>query len=101
VPVDEAAGEWTVLAAGSEVPKEFEHYVTNPKAFVVESAPADDQGEEPEVGPYDGWNLKALKAELKQRELPQTGNHAELLARLTADDAEIVESAPADDQGEE
>lgn len=39
-----------------------------------------------EPGPYDGLKLEELRAELKRRELPTSGNKDELVARLSEND---------------
>jgi hypothetical protein len=84
---------FVVLHAGETVPKRFEKLVTNPKAFreVVEEDAGGQGGggsSSDESTGYAGQSNDDLKAELKKRELPQTGNKAELVARLEKDDAE-------------
>jgi hypothetical protein len=90
-----------VLPAGSKVPKKFADLVTNPKAYVEEIVDLD----EPETATaavvgYDKLKGPQLKALLKERELPQTGTNPEMIARLTAYDAEAAEAA-ADDEGDD
>ena len=46
--------------------------------------PAEDQEEE--VRPYEEWTNEELSEELKARELPHSGNKAELVARLEEHD---------------
>jgi hypothetical protein len=78
-----------VLKKGTRVPKDLEEYVTNPKAY----APEGSEGSGSESGSDESHGYSDLKGDdlrdlLKQRELPQTGNNKEMVARLTADDAE-------------
>jgi hypothetical protein len=71
------------------------------------SATGDLVGDEPavetepvaevEVPDYDTWTLAALRTELGARELSTSGNKAELVMRLQADDLE--NARPADGEG--
>lgn len=42
----------------------------------------------PSQDPYDSWPVDELRTELSMRELPKTGNKAELILRLRANDME-------------
>lgn len=57
----------------------------------------EDTDDEPDSDDYDGWTNAQLQQELKRRDLPSSGNHAALVARLTEDD----ESSDEDDDDEE
>lgn len=88
VHVTKKNGEVVVLEPGQKVPAFAKDQVTNPAAFA--DAEADEQTEESGGDPqgYAALDLDALQAALKERELPQDGTEAELVARLEADDAE-------------
>ena len=90
VHVENKKGEIEILAPGQELPAWAEKQVTNPAAFhdapAAESA-SESTSSETATG-YAALQVKDLKAELKKRELPQTGKQAELIARLEKDDAE-------------
>lgn len=77
-----------ILPAGASVPKEYAEFVTNPKAYVDVELAGDGEQAAGGEGLYAGESVPNLKAELKKRELPQTGNKAELIERLLADDAD-------------
>lgn len=47
---------------------------------------ADDEDDEDESEDYDSWTNDQLRTELERRELPKSGNHDELVARLEEDD---------------
>lgn len=59
----------------------------------TESATAPSTDGETTADPYDGWLKEDLQAELADRELPVSGNKAELIERLREHDA-----APAADE---
>ena len=59
----------------------------------------DDGDDEEDVG-YDDMTNADLKELLKARELPVSGNHDELVARLDADDAEGNDDEEDDDEDE-
>lgn len=50
------------------------------------AAPTDD-GDGSDAEDYNTWTVEELKAELKNRELPTTGNKADLVAALEENDA--------------
>jgi hypothetical protein len=90
VHVTNKKGETEVLAPGQELPAWAKEQVTNPAAFrgdAVESESEPTGATESATG-YAALAVKDLKAELKKRELPQTGKQAELIARLEKDDAD-------------
>jgi hypothetical protein len=113
VYVTNEAGQGTLLAAGTEVPKWASKLVTNPKAFVdVEGEATDDgsgdgSGQTPpattppvnthvakragvdDVPPYDTWAYHDLQQEAIGRQLDGggAGKGEEIVARLAADDA--------------
>jgi hypothetical protein len=86
----EHEGESVLLEAGSELPKWARELVTNPAAFVPEGE-ADQEEPDPgsdEAKGYADQTVDELTALLKERELPTSGNKAELVARLTEADQE-------------
>ena len=110
-----------ILPKGATVPKDLREYVTNPKAFTdVDDAvtepkePKEPKGQkapkEPkdkkadkvtsEEADYGSWDYPRLKAEAKERELPQSGSADVLRARLLEDDVEKSKN-PAGDSGAE
>ncbi|WP_382307289.1 SAP domain-containing protein [Herbiconiux sp. UC225_62] len=104
---DKAA--FITLPADTVVPDWATDLVTNPKAFkeVEENdAPA---GDDTPATSYAEMKNDELKALLKKRELPTSGKHDELVARLNEDDAERADEddapsgddAPAGDDTEE
>jgi hypothetical protein len=90
ITLSDKPGDVVVLHRGETVPKEYAKYVTNPKAYADEVQPAEESGgsEGAESKGYGDLKGDALRDLLKQRELPQTGTNAEMIERLTADDAE-------------
>jgi hypothetical protein len=105
------------LNPGDEVPADLAgHFVSEfethrafadgaPAQSVSASAAAGEsgsgeQGEEQGDG-YEGLDYQALKALAKQRELPQDGKAADLIARLREDDAEKAGESGSGEQGEE
>ncbi|GIT80185.1 hypothetical protein LLS1_18540 [Leifsonia sp. LS1] len=106
VHVKDKKGDVVVLSPGQELPGWAKEQVTNPNAF------RDDDAVEPESTPtsteqqptgYAALETAALKAELKKRELPQTGKKAELIERLEKHDAELKAAAgdSSEDDGAE
>ena len=97
---DDEKSDFVVLEKGTEVPERFAGLVTNPKAYVdpadAEGDGSDDEGSDQPEG-YAALNVEELKAELRLRELPQTGNKPDLIARLLEADAE---GDGSDDEGE-
>lgn len=95
VHVENKKGEVVVLSPGQELPAWAKDLVTNPAAFrdaeTVESSEATSTTESADG--YAALSGDALKAELKKRELPQSGRKAELIARLEKDDAEKAAAA--------
>lgn len=107
-----------VLPKGATVPKELREFVTNPKAYAdVDDAVTetkDPKGPRAPKGPkdkkapevttaaegYSSWAYPQLKAEAKERELPQSGTADVLRARLLEDDVEKSKN-PAGDSGDE
>lgn len=65
--------------------------VSSPVPDPSAAAPADEPAAE---ASYEANTVDELKAELTARSLPTTGNKADLIARLEADDAEAA-AAPA------
>lgn len=55
-----------------------------------------ESDEDEEIPPYTEWTIAELKAELGKRELPLSGKHADLVARLEADDEEASEDDSED-----
>jgi hypothetical protein len=53
----------------------------------TESQADNDSADEPDDD-YDDWTAEQLRKELANRELSQSGNKAELIARLREDDAD-------------
>jgi hypothetical protein len=56
------------------------------KEEVIEETVEVSEGEEIDDDDYNTWSLDDLKIELGERQLSKSGNKAELVARLTADD---------------
>ncbi len=107
VHVTNKKGEAVVLSPGQELPGWAKDIVTNPKAFrdeeTVESQSESGGSESTsEAASYAALDLSGLKAELKKRELPQTGNKAELIERLEKHDAELkaAEGGSGDGDGD-
>lgn len=101
VHVENKKGEVVVLQPGQELPAWAKDLVTNPAAFLDASAvesKSEATGSEPATG-YAALAVKDLKAELKKRELPQTGKQAELIARLEKDDAEKASQSTDGESG--
>lgn len=91
-------GEAVVLSPGQELPGWAKEQVTNPKAFSDGETVEQRSGQtttEQEPSGYATLDNPALKAELKKRELPQSGNKAELIERLEKHDAEQKAAAAA------
>ncbi|WP_213816231.1 SAP domain-containing protein [Glaciihabitans sp. dw_435] len=86
VHVTDAANVIHVLHAGDRVPKELEELVTNPKAYVI----GEDEAESalPTNGGYAEWTNPQLQEELRNRDLPVSGNKPDFIERLTLDDVE-------------
>jgi hypothetical protein len=88
---DDEKSAFVVLERGTEVPEKFANLVTNPKAY-ADPADAEGDGQDDEESDkpegYAALNVEELKAELRLRELPQTGNKPDLIARLIEADAE-------------
>lgn len=57
---------------------------------VQEEEEEEEDGEE-EIPDYEAWKVEDLKAELKNRELDDSGKKPQLIARLVADDEEEEE----------
>jgi hypothetical protein len=91
------------LPAGTIIPAELEHLVTNPRAFI--DAEADETststaGSAP-AGDYTANTMAELKVLLQERELPQNGTKPELIERLIAFDAEREEPDQEGQAGDE
>lgn len=56
------------------------------KEEVIKETVEVSEGEEIDDDDYNTWSLDDLKIELGERQLSKSGNKAELVARLTADD---------------
>lgn len=84
-----------ILVGGDTVPEPISTTVQEVSIEIARSLnriPAEEETEEAEEGDdnYDdeaAWSYKELQAELKERELPATGDRAELIERLREDDA--------------
>ena len=99
VHVTKDDGTVVVLKPGDELPKALQKYVTNDKVFAAESEEQKGTGTDTSDGvtPYDASTIPDLQAELKKRELPTSGNKAQLIARLVEHDSKSeADTADAD-----
>ena len=71
--------------ANQPVPGTAEHDALVAEQQEGEDTPTEDS---PEGTDYESWSLSQLQAELGKRELSKSGNKAELVSRLKADDEE-------------
>jgi hypothetical protein len=88
VHVHKKNGESVVIAAGEEIPAWAVKLIDNPAVFAKDAAADAETGDSVEPGPYDGKSDDELRAILAERELPQDGDTAALLERLTQADAD-------------
>lgn len=60
----------------------------DPSANYHDDGAGSEETPAPESDEYSEWTVAQLKKELRSRELPVSGNHDELVARLEEDDEE-------------
>lgn len=89
VPVDEGDTRATAHVELDEVNAHIKAGGPRPSDSTVDASRMDalDEDEEGEDSGYDDKTVDELKAELRKRDLPVSGKHAELVQRLEEDDA--------------
>ncbi len=96
VPLEDRANTGTANTAGL-TKEQYERRIAELEGQ-LEEALADEDDDEVDDRPYAERNNDELREELARRELEVSGNKAELIARLTADDEERGEDDEDDDE---